>query len=342
LRVHFRGSRRDANDIDVVCAVPFRKTAAIGGLTLASVDMSGVGHMVWLKLRPSGTRVHELCRRYLGVTPIAGGTADAAMRVSEAAEVQRAASREQSDAELIRLASLGLMTTGIVHDFGNLLQVVTSAIRLIERNLDQPSPVDMRPFTQGALESVGRAAALSKQILGFSRTENGFDEVVQLDAAIAAIENPIRWMAGPAIQVDLALNAVPAVFCNIRELENAVLNLVINAKDAMPEGGRLCIAVYADDRGRLDTSAAGSGPTVILRVTDTGCGMPPDIVMRAFQPRFTTKTAGRGNGLGLAMVQEFARRSGGSAWIESAVGEGTSVVLRLCGCNSQAEYYTAK
>jgi signal transduction histidine kinase len=194
---------------------------------------------------------------------------------------------------------------------------------------------------QGALESVDRAAALSKQILGFSRAENGLEKFVHLGAAIAAIENPIRWTAGPAIQVDLALDAAPAVFCNIHELENAVLNLVINARDAMPEGGRLCIASYVDDRGKADLLAAEEGPTVVLRVTDTGCGMTPEILMRAFQPRFTTKTAERGNGLGLAMVQEFARRSGGSVTIESAVGEGTSVVLRFGGCRDRYEYHTA-
>ncbi len=233
----------------------------------------------------------------------------------------------RTDQEVVRLAALGLMATGIVHDFGNLMQIVTSAIHLIERNLDQPETLDIRAFTQGALASVDRATALSRQILGFSHAEDTIEEIVYLDFALAAIEKPICWMAGQSIRVELILgDDLSPVFCNVREFENAVLNLVINAKDAMPDGGRL----------RIETYRAGSenAPIVVLRVTDTGCGMSPQTAKHAFQPFFTTKPAGRGNGLGLAMVGEFVRRVGGSVQIESAVTQGTSVVLRLPACRN--------
>ncbi|MEI9989871.1 MAG: ATP-binding protein [Rhizomicrobium sp.] len=150
---------------------------------------------------------------------------------------------------------------------------------------------------------------------------------MHIDLALGALEQPIRWMAGDAIRVELDLDGdLPPVFCDVREFENAVLNLVVNAREAMPEGGELCIAA---SRGGLEDDAI-----VILRVTDTGRGMSPETAKRAFQPRFTTKAIGRGNGLGLAMVADFVRRVGGSAQIESTPRQGTSIVLRIPGCGN--------
>lgn len=227
-----------------------------------------------------------------------------------------------SNEEMQRLAAIGLMTSGIVHDFGNLVQVITSAVHLIELNLNQDAPVDLRALVREASDSVGRATALSRQIVGFSRAGNADSAMVYLGSVLSAIRNPIRWIAGPAIRVELSLDDnLPAVFCNVRELENVALNLVVNAKDAMPDGGHLSIAAYgADFEG---------GTTVVLRVTDTGCGMSSETARRAVQPFFTTKQAG--NGLGLALVNEFVRRVGGSLQIESAQGQGTSVILRFPG-----------
>jgi two-component system NtrC family sensor kinase len=231
------------------------------------------------------------------------------------------------ESDMIRLAAAGLMTSGIVHDFGNLLQVVSSAIRLIEKKLDRPALLDVAPFIDGALRSVDRANALSRQLLGDSRQENKLEEAVCLESVLAAMRPAICWAAGPDIRVELALDGeVPAVFCCAREFESAVLNLVINAKDAMPNGGVLRIAV---GRGSFDGSS-----TVVVRVTDTGCGMSAETARRAFQPLFTTKPPGRGTGLGLAMVSNFARRAGGSVQIESAANCGTSVFLRLPACRN--------
>jgi len=138
---------------------------------------------------------------------------------------------------------------------------------------------------------------------------------------------PICWSAGVDVRVERALDGdVPAVFCCAREFESVVLNLVINAKDAMPNGGVLRIAAH---RGNFD-----DGATVVVRVTDTGCGMSAETAKRAFRPLFTTKPAGRGTGLVLAMACEFARRLGGSVQIESAVNCGTSVILRLPACRN--------
>ncbi len=226
---------------------------------------------------------------------------------------------------LDRLAALGQMTTGIVHDFGNLMQVMTSAVEIIERNLAQPNLVDMRSYTQAALDSIDRAAALTKQILGFSRTEQAAEEIVDPAIALDAIATPIGWLAGPDVKVEMSVaDDLPAIYCNVRELENALFNLIVNAKDAMANRGRLWIAAFRE-------GSKGS-PTFALRVTDTGCGMSPEVAKRALQPRFTTKAAGHGNGLGLAMVNDFVRRAGGSVRIESVVDQGTSITLRIPGC----------
>ncbi len=233
----------------------------------------------------------------------------------------------RAQSELVRLAALGMMTGGMIHDFANLMQVVSSAIRLIEQKLDQPARVEAEPFIRGALQSVDRASVLSRQILGVSRADAAQEEVVNLNAALASIAKPVCWTAGSDIRVELAVaDDLPSVFCNVRELESAVLNLVINARDAMPNGGFLRIAAYGGD--------FEDGATVVLRVTDTGCGMSPEIAKRAFQPFFTTKPVGRGNGFGLAMVSEFARRVGGSVHIESALNCGTSITLRLPACHN--------
>jgi signal transduction histidine kinase len=232
-----------------------------------------------------------------------------------------------AQSELVRLAALGMMTGGVVHDFANLMQVVSSAIRLIEQQLDLASRVEAEPFIRGALQSVDRATALTRQILGVSRGDGAHEDVVDLNVALASIEKPVCWTAGSEIRVELTVAAdLPTVFCNVRELESAILNLVINARDAMPNGGCLRIAAFGGD--------FEDGATAVLRVTDTGCGMSPEIAQCAFQPFFTTKRVGRGNGFGLAMVSEFVRRVGGSVHIESAVNCGTSITLRLPACRN--------
>jgi signal transduction histidine kinase len=235
--------------------------------------------------------------------------------------------RGRPEAETVRLAAAGLMASGIVHDFRNLMQVISSAMRLIEKNLDRPALLDVAPFINGALQSVDRANALSRQLLGVSREESAPEEAVCLESVLAAMRLPICWSAGPDVRVELALDGdAAAVFCCAREFENVVLNLVINAKDAMPNGGALRIAVY---RGSVD-----DGATVVVRVTDTGCGMSAETARRAFRPLFTTKSVGYGTGLGLAMVSDFARRVGGSVQIESAANRGTSIILRLPACRN--------
>ena len=240
-----------------------------------------------------------------------------------------------TELEVARLASLGLVTGGIAHDLGNHLAVVASAIRLIKQNLAPTSALELRPLTDAAMTALERAATMNRDILDLSRSSSD-NEIVFLDAIIAAGLDRIMLAVGPAITVELSKpERLPAVFCNSRELENVIFNLVINARDAMPEGGVLTLNVFQElikgQNTRLDEVAPSH---VVLRVTDTGCGIPSDVTEKVFRPFFSTKPIGQGTGLGLAIVSDFVRRLGGSAEIESAVGRGTTVTVRLPACGS--------
>jgi signal transduction histidine kinase len=255
-------------------------------------------------------------------------------RVIGASELLSDLPNRLEDQDVLRLATLGLMTVGVTHDLGNLLQAVGSAIRLIDRKLDDDARTEFAPLMECALESLARASALSRNILDLSKCKAALNEITCLDRTLGGIRQLVTLTAGPGVIVDVSLDgSLPPVVCNTRELENAILNLVINARDAMPVGGRLVISTH------LEIIPAGPGAgqpadvaRVVLSVTDTGCGMSPDLARQAFQPFFTTKPDDKGTGLGLAMVSDFARRAGGSAEIESVVDFGTTVTLRLPSC----------
>ena len=225
------------------------------------------------------------------------------------------------------LSYLDPAAPGVAHDLGNQLQIVASAVRLIERGLQRTGQDAFSPLTRSALESLDRAGALVLTMLG--RSPKPADAPLALGPCLEAIQERILLVAGPSIVVEFVLgHDVPAVRCDLGELEDAIFNLVSNAARAMPLGGRLTLTVC---RGDERPSETGLGPKAVLRVGDTGCGMSADVLTRAFKPYFTTQSGDRGTGLGLAMVRGFARRAGGSAEIESEVGIGTSVTLRLPG-----------
>jgi signal transduction histidine kinase len=235
----------------------------------------------------------------------------------------------------IPLITEGISAAGMAHDLGNLLQIVASAVGLIDRRLDQVSRSDLRTLTQGALVSVDRAAALSRRIFDRSQSETLAGEMTCLATTVLAIADLIHIIVGPSIQVEFRVrDDVPWITANTKELENVIFNLVINARDAMPDGGLLAVSVYADvSTSDNDEKTALRNAQAVLCVSDTGCGMPADVISQVFQPFFTTKPAGKGTGIGLATVSSFARKFGGSTEIRSKVGVGTSVVLRMpCEC----------
>ena len=239
----------------------------------------------------------------------------------QVAEGRRAVERGQ---QAQKLEALGQLTGGIAHDFNNLLTPVVGALDfLIKRsNLDARA----RRIADGALASAERAGKLTAQLLAFSRRQKL--EIAPVDVPLLIDE--LRPMLDQALgkDHDVEVTIAPGAHCvrsDHNQLELAVLNLVINARDAMPEGGKVTVDIDADQSGERDD--------VIIRVTDTGAGMTPEIRTRAVEPFFTTKAQGRGTGLGLAQVFGVMQQSGGSVDIDSAVGRGTTVTLRLPKCD---------
>jgi signal transduction histidine kinase len=221
----------------------------------------------------------------------------------------------------VRLEALGLMTAGIVHDLGNMVQQMQSAVRLIARHPQVKASEGLEPILAGATMSMEQAGALIHQLLAFARNDRGMQELVDLPLCLARLEPLLRWCCGNDVELKMVIAVnLPRVLCSRRSFENAVLNLVLNARDAVSAGGRIVVC----GRTRIDPII---GDCVSLSVADSGAGMEPAIAVRAFEPFFTTKVGG--NGLGLPMVKRFAQECGGYATIESEPGEGTLVGLHL-------------
>jgi PAS domain S-box-containing protein len=266
-------------------------------------------------------------------------SADALAALNASLEVQM----EQRTAELMaaeaalrqsqKMEAVGQLTGGIAHDFNNMLQGIAGAIELLERRIAQGRAAEIGRFAAAARDGVKRAANLTHQLLAFSRRQALAPKRVELPALIGGIAGLIQQTAGPAITFDLALQPdCWAAQCDPNQLENAILNLAINARDAMAPGGRLTIATGHAALGAADVAGwegAAPGDYVRLSVSDTGAGMSPDVLEHAFEPFFTTKPAGQGTGLGLSQVYGFARQSNGILVLESQVGQGTAVHLYL-------------
>jgi signal transduction histidine kinase/CheY-like chemotaxis protein len=231
-----------------------------------------------------------------------------------------------------KMDAVGQLTGGLAHDFNNLLQGIIGSLDRVQTRIAQGRLGDIDRFLRAALESANRAAALTHRLLAFSRRQALDPRPADLNRLIASMEHLISRTMGPSIAVDVvrAKDLWPARV-DLPQLESALLNLCINARDAMPEGGHLTIETtntWLDERaGRLRDLPPGE--YVALSVTDTGSGMTDEVRARAFDPFYTTKPLGHGTGLGLSMVYGFVQQSGGQARIYSEVGQGTSVSLYL-------------
>ncbi|URI05866.1 ATP-binding protein [Aquincola tertiaricarbonis] len=255
------------------------------------------------------------------------------------------AEREQADAlrrteEMLRhsqkMEAVGQLTGGLAHDFNNLLQGITGSLQLMERLIDRGRHGELGRYITSARGAARRAATLTHRLLAFSRRQTLAPRPTDLNELVAGMEELIHRSLGPGIELQHA--PAPGLWLtrvDADQLESALLNLCINARDAMPDGGRLQLTLanlqLADEAAALDLPA---GDYVALSVTDTGTGMPPEVVARAFDPFFTTKPIGRGTGLGLSMVYGFARQSGGQVQIDSAPGQGTTVRILLPRSNA--------
>ena len=251
------------------------------------------------------------------------------------AERHKQAALEQAEEKLRqsqKMEAVGQLTGGLAHDFNNLLAGIVGSLDLLQRRVDQGRTADIGRYVNAAMTSANRAAALTHRLLAFSRRQTLDPKVIEPNGLVADLEDLLRRTVGPSIRVETSLQAnVGAILCDSNQLENAVLNLAINARDAMPEGGLLRIETRqktVDEAFAADRDMP-SGSYVALSVSDSGTGMPQDVIDRAFDPFFTTKPLGEGTGLGLSMIYGFTKQSGGQVRIHSAEGVGTTVTLYL-------------
>ncbi|WP_336489941.1 ATP-binding protein [Methylobacterium nigriterrae] len=251
-------------------------------------------------------------------------------RVSERdaalAALERANAERQRTEELLRqsqkMESIGQLTGGVAHDFNNFLNVVLANLERVERGLPQDSRL-LDPV-RDAMTGAERAAAVTHKLLAFARKQPLCPVEADLNGLVEAFADLLRGTVGAQIRLRLDLAPdLPRVHLDPNQFENAILNLAVNARDAMPGGGRLTIATR-----RVRGEEGGPREGVAVEVADTGAGMPPEVAARAFEPFFTTKPLGQGTGLGLSQVFGFAQQSGGSAAIVIGPAGGTTV--RLC------------
>ncbi|RZA33694.1 MAG: PAS domain S-box protein [Lysobacteraceae bacterium] len=250
------------------------------------------------------------------------------------AELQHAEAMRQTEAALQqaqKMETIGKLTGGVAHDFNNLLQVISGNLQLIGADLHGMPAIRRR--VDNALAGVERGAKLASSLLSFARKQPLEPKVIKVGRLIAGIDDMLRRSLGEEVEMETVVSGgLWSTSVDIAQLENAILNLAINARDAMDGRGKLTIEV---NNALLDAAYCATHPDVApgqyvaLAVTDTGSGMTPDVIRQAFEPFFSTKAEGKGTGLGLSMVYGLVKQSGGHIKIYSEIGEGTTVRLYL-------------
>ncbi|WP_448724031.1 ATP-binding protein [Pseudomonas farris] len=232
-----------------------------------------------------------------------------------------------------KMEAVGQLTGGIAHDFNNMLTGIIGSLELLRRRLARGRTEDLDSLIDLGVTSANRAAGLTHRLLAFSRRQSLDSKPVQMNTLVVSMDELLQRSINESIHLEMQLDEqlwVAEVDPN--QLESALLNLVLNARDAMPDGGKLLVKT---SNQHLDTgfteahSNLQPGDYIVLSVTDTGCGMPQSTINRAFDPFFTTKPIGQGTGLGLSMIYGFSKQSGGHVSIHSEVGKGTTVSLFL-------------
>ncbi len=232
-----------------------------------------------------------------------------------------------------KMEVMGQLTGGIAHDFNNLLQGIGNNLDMVQHRLEQGRAAEAGRYVATAHKGVDRAAALTVRLLAFARRQKLQPSSVDAAALIVGLAELLERTMGPTIEVEMRLHdSAWPVLCDPSRLESALLNLAINARDAMPDGGRLSIGARHVQLGGADLAdwdGATPGDYVEIAVADTGMGMTPEVLARAFDPFFTTKPIGQGTGLGLSQLYGFVLQSGGVVRLDSAPGRGTTVRLSL-------------
>ena len=243
---------------------------------------------------------------------------------------QTAEALERANAALFqsqKMEAIGQLTGGIAHDFNNLLAVVSSSVDILATRAQNYADIKVLDAIRRTVE---RGALLTQQLLSFARQQPLIVEKYDLNDVIASFEAVLRRAGNSAIEMEiLPAQGTKTVLLDAARFEAALLNLVVNARDAMPDGGKLVVAVENVEVGAGEVGNMPAGSYVRVSVADTGSGMPPAVVARAFEPFFTTKEIGKGTGLGLSQVYGFIAQSGGDVVIESEEGKGTTISMYL-------------
>ncbi|MEA3051557.1 MAG: hypothetical protein QOG72_460 [Sphingomonadales bacterium] len=299
----------------------------------------GIGAIIvgWLAFRAISQRLEALREadsEANRASQLEQAVSERTRELSEAYEQlkEESAEREAAEAQLRqvqKMEAVGQLTGGIAHDFNNMLAVVVGGLDLARRKLTGPKR-EVEFHLDNALEGATRAAALTRRLLAFARAEPLLPVAVAPAGLVEGMLDLVDRSIGERITVRTRFPAEPwNVSVDTNQLENAILNLAVNARDAMDGEGQLAISVenVTLDSGRIGELAAGD--YVRISVSDTGSGMPPEVLERVFEPFFTTKPVGKGTGLGLSQIFGFARESGGDVIIDSTVGVGSTVSLYL-------------
>ncbi|GIF00580.1 response regulator [Paractinoplanes rishiriensis] len=270
---------------------------------------------VRFRRRGGGTAWIE--QRASAITGLDGGTVAVEGILRDVSERVQAEQLEQRLRQSERLDSLGQLAGGIAHDFNNILAVISGYAELLSAELEDHS---CRPDVQAIEQAAARGSGLTRQLLIFSRLEPSRPETLDLNVVAADMQRLLGRTLGEDIELSTVLTPhLPPITMDRSKLEQVLMNAVMNARAAMPSGGRLTIATAADLAADF----------VHLTITDTGCGMPPEVIKRAFEPFFTTKGRGKGTGLGLATAYGVVTDAGGTIALESQLGQGTTVLVRL-------------
>ena len=256
------------------------------------------------------------------------------------AEAEERSRVEEALRQAMKMEAVGQLTGGLAHDFNNLLAIISGSLQLISKRVVQGRSSEIGRYADAAMASVERAAALTHRLLSFSRRQSLDPKPTAVNSLIEGMRDILDKTVGPSIKIETALSPeLWQCLCDPNQLENALLHLIINARDAMPGEGHIQITTsncaLTDLRGpQIDdyTARVPNGEYVALFVTDTGSGMTPTVIERAFDPFYTTKPTGQGTGLGLSMIYGFVQQSGGHVMLRSQVGHGTTVAIYLPRC----------
>jgi signal transduction histidine kinase/ActR/RegA family two-component response regulator len=265
-----------------------------------------------------------------------------AERTAELEEEMSARNRaEEALRQSQKMEAVGQLTGGIAHDFNNMLTGIIGGINVAKRRIASGRLDDVDRFMDASVDAANRAAALIARLLAFSRRQTLDAKPLDVNEHLAATRDLLRRTLPENVAIEIEADPKAGwIIADANQLESALLNLAINARDAMPDGGHLTISTTTRTIGEVEARSLPGlkpGAFVAIGVSDTGSGMPPETVARAFEPFFTTKPIGQGTGLGLSMIYGFAQQSGGQVEIESHVGAGTTIRLLLPATDAHSD-----